>query len=188
MFKKFFVAFLLMLFVSAVPVSATEAPEEAKGRYVSRETDTTLAEKLTSDEFQTEVAEDEETGVAKEMEMLSFDAGKKYYAQAKYKCNDGYDVIAAYILENGEYKSRVFFVWENIWSEWLRYDYSDMAAQEFLSDWEVKESNGATLYVPVAKKDADGNTVAHKDREGTALDESKVPVIRTEDIANVGYA
>lgn len=189
--KKMFLSFLVAL-LFAVPVFGAEA----EGRYVSEETDTTLVEALEEAEA---VADDAEEIVENgEIAMVDFDSEapelkrlgskKKYYSQAKYKCNDGYDVIAAYILENGEYKSRLFFVYESLYGEWLRYDYSLMAAETFLSDWELKESNGTTLYVPVVKKDSDDNTVAHKDREGTALDESKIPVIRAEDVSSINYA
>ena len=172
--------FLVTLFVLAVPVFAQEETEFGPE----------LPEAVEMD-----FASEEVTQTAEEMPMMTFDAqpteravGIKYYTQAKYKCLEGYDIIAAYILQDGEYKSRLFFVWEDVFGQWLKYDYHPMSAETFLSDWETKESNGTTLYVPVVKKDSDGNTVAHKDREGTALDESKIPVLRAEDVSGINYA
>ena len=175
MFKKFFVAFLLMLFVSAVPVSAMEVISE---EMLLKPEDVVLDED----------GSDNRLVFDGTIQQKDFNAGgKKYYTQAKYECKEGYDIFAVYVLAGGEYSSRVFFVRDDLYGEYLRYDYDLMSAETFLSDWEVKESNGTTLYVPVAKM-RDGKNIAQKDIDGTPLDESKIPVIRAEDVASVGYA
>ena len=123
------------------------------------------------------------------LEMEAFGAGNvKYYSQPAYKVKSGYDIIASYIqATDGSYPSRLFFVYDKEYGEWLRYDYSVEEATEFLGEWETKDSSGTTLYIPVAKT-KDGKTVAHADIDGTALDESKIPVIKAADVSGINYA
>ena len=111
-----------------------------------------------------------------------------YYSQYAYQCKDGYNVIAAYIKDGeGAYKSRLFFVYESEYEEWLRYDYTEMSAQTFLNNYEMKDSNGTTLYVPVVKQSSGKNTF-QKNNSKTAIDESKIPVIAEADVSSINFA
>ena len=171
-------------------VAETAAPEAE--RYVSQETDMAFMETLPAEELVSEAVGElnvtSSDGVEERVQAAGAANNSKYYSQAAYQVKTGYDLIAAYIRgEDGKYASRLFFVYDKEYKEWLRYDYSAMAAQTFLSTWEEKDSNGTTLYVPVAKKSGE-KTILHSDISGTALDESKVPVLLATDVANINYA
>lgn len=148
-------------------------------RYTSEEADTSLVE----------VRDDEFPGLASADEITADKAASfVYYAQYAYQVKSDYDIIAAYIKgEDGKYASRLFFIYDREYEEWLRYDYSKMAAETFLSKWEEKDSNGTTLYVPVEKMSGE-KKVWHTDNSKTAIDESKIPVIAAADVAGINFA
>lgn len=148
-------------------------------RYTSEKADTSLVE----------VRDDEFPGLASADEITADKAASfVYYAQYAYQVNPDYDIIAAYIKgEDGKYASRLFFVYDREYEEWLRYDYSKMSAETFLSEWEEKDSNGTTIYVPVEKMSGD-KKVYHTDNSKSAVDESKIPVLAAADVPGIDYA
>ena len=115
----------------------------------------------------------------------SASTGFKYYSQCAYKCATGYNVIAAYIKNKDAegYKSRLFFVYDEEYKEWLRYDYSQMAAETFLSEYEVKD----TLYIPVVRTSGD-QIILQGDNPDTAVDEGKIPVLNEADVDGINFA
>ena len=175
-------------------------------RYESAETDTSITET----DFAVDVAKEAEPAAINVEEDSVADqalsaSSTVYYPQYTYLCNDGYDIIAAYVQaevvsgnstsgdsavsENTtKYISRMFFVYDKMYGEWLRYDYSEMAAKTFLSQYEQKDSNGNMLYVPVTKKSSDGKEIRHVNISGTALDESLIPVVALADATGINYA
>ena len=111
-----------------------------------------------------------------------------YYAQYAYQCNSDYDLIAAYVKGiDGKIKSRLFFVYDKLYGEWLRYDYSKMSAETFLTGYETKDSSGTTLYVPVVKQSG-GKNVIHSNNPKTAIDESKIPLLLEADVKGINFA
>ena len=153
-------------------------------RYTSEEADTSLVEVREELSVVEEAVASVDGITADKAAASSF----TYYAQYAYQVNPDYDIIAAYIKgEDGKYASRLFFVYDREYEEWLRYDYSKMAAETFLSKWEEKDSNGTTLYVPVEKMSGD-KKVWHTDNSKTAVDESKIPVLAAADVSGINYA
>ncbi len=154
-------------------------------RYVSEETNMAIVEKLRD----LPLANDEEVAdrlfSADEVTADGAAASKFiYYAQYAYQVNPDYDIVAAYVKdEDGKYTSRMFFVYDRLYEEWLRYDYSQMAAETFLTNWEVQDG----LYVPVEKMSGN-KKVWHTDNSKTAIDESKIPVIAEADVTGINYA
>lgn len=150
-------------------------------RYESEETDTTIVEKLDLPELGF-VSADEIT--ADGASSSSF----VYYSQYAWQCKAEYDVIEVLIKgEDGKYASRMFFVYDRLYKEWLRYDYTKMAAETFLMKWETKTSSSGTLYVPVEKTSGE-KKVLHSDNPETAVDESKIPTIADKDVTGIDYA
>ena len=165
-----------------------EVSEEAviSERYVSEETDTAITEALPAEA--SEVGADRVSVTADEVtaDRVASAASSSftYYAQYAYQVNSDYDIIAAYVKgEDGKYASRMFFIYDRMYEEWLRYDYSEMAAETFLTNWEVKDG----LYVPVEKMSGD-KKVWHTDNSKTAIDESKIPVVAAADVPGINYA
>ncbi len=155
-------------------------------RYVSEETDTAMVEKLQDLPLADDEVVADRLFSADEVTADGAAATPKftYYAQYAYQVNSDYDLIAAYIKgEDGKYTSRMFFVYDRLYEEWLRYDYSQMAAETFLTNWEVKDG----LYIPVEKVSG-SKKVWHTDNSKTAIDESKIPVIAEADVASINYA
>ncbi|MDO4889405.1 MAG: hypothetical protein Q4A25_01775 [Candidatus Saccharibacteria bacterium] len=167
-------------------ISADTAPSFHE-RYVSKETDKTIVEELDLSESGFLVADISADGAFSADGVTADGAAASkfiYYAQYAYQVNSDYDIIAAYVKgEDGKYASRMFFVYDRLYEEWLRYDYSEMAAETFLSNWEVKDG----LYVPVEKMSGD-KKVWHTDNSKTAIDEGKIPVIAEVDVAGINYA
>lgn len=155
-----------------------EVDEVGLERYASEEANTAISEDLILE------VTDETSEITADESAASF----VYYAQYAYQVKSDYDIIAVYIKgEDGKYASRLFFIYDREYEEWLRYDYSKMAAETFLSGWEEKDSNGTTLYVPVEKMSGD-KKVWHTDNSKTAVDESKIPVIAATDVAGINFA
>ena len=201
---------------SGEDIVATESCSFAE-RYESAETDTSKVEAdFATNEIDGMVmmadADTDEDSVADQALGAS---SVVYYPQCTYLCNDGYDIIAAYVQDTevtlsgnviattsgntasgnstlsentAKYVSRMFFVYDKMYGEWLRYDYTEMAAKTFLSQYEQKDSNGNILYVPVTKKSSDGKEIRHTNISGTALDESLIPVVALEDAKGINYA
>ena len=154
------------------------ADEVGSERYASEEANTAIFEDSTLE------AIDETSEITADGSAASF----VYYTQYAYQVKSDYDIIAAYIKgEDGKYASRLFFVYDREYEEWLRYDYSKMSAETFLSEWEEKDSNGTTIYVPVEKMSGD-KKVYHTDNSKSAVDESKIPVLAAADVPGIDYA
>ncbi|MBR3366052.1 hypothetical protein IKG48_02960 [Candidatus Saccharibacteria bacterium] len=179
--------------VVADEVAYVEEPET-----VSDDTAVTEEPKMVTDEVIVEAEEPEQvlgadTTIAESIEgceAVTADGASSfvYYSQYAYQCNDGYNVIAVYIKDGeGNYKSRLFFVYESEYGEWVRYDYTEMSAQTFLSNYEAKDSNGVTLYIPVVKQTSGKNTF-QKNNPKTEIDESKIPVLAEADVTDINYA
>ena len=170
--------------IEAEETEVVQAESVLAERYTSEETDTSLAEAREELPVIEEAVASVDGITADKAAASSF----TYYAQYAYQVNPDYDIIAAYIKgEDGKYASRLFFVYDREYEEWLRYDYSKMAAETFLSNWEEKDSNGTTLYVPVEKMSGD-KKVWHTDNSKTAVDEGKIPVIAAADVAGINFA
>lgn len=153
-------------------------------RYVSEETDTGLVEPLGA-----ESSEEEDifsNGCYFEANVASA-AKKVYYGQYEYLAKTGYDIIEVYVAKDGKYTSRLFFIHDHEYNEWLRYDYGKMAADTFLAKYEKKVVNGVTLYIPVAKTSG-GKKVFRSDIKGTAINETKIPVIAADKVDGINYA
>ena len=96
-------------------------------------------------------------------------ATTQYYYQPSWYPNaaKGYDAIVAYITNDAnEYVARCFFVTDG--SEWLLYDYGEMAATEFFTSTELKDGK----YIPVQKGKSRSDNV-----KTVGIDESKIPTI-----------
>ena len=141
-----------------------------------------------SDEAQVYASEETDTTIMEVMPDRAIPAEGAttftYYSQYAYQCNSDYDVIAAYVKSaDGKYKSRMFFIYDKLYGEWLRYDYSKMSAETFFTNYEVKND----LYIPVAKKSG-GKDVIHSNNPKTAIDESKIPLIAEADVSGINFA
>lgn len=163
-----------------VEAEETEVVQADGSVYTSEETDTSLVE--AREELPVvEYAVASVDGITADKAAAS---SFTYYAQYAYQVNSDYDIIAAYIKgEDGKYASRLFFVYDRLYKEWLRYDYSESAAETFLSNWEIKDG----LYIPVEKMSG-GKKVWNTDNTETAIDESKIPVLAVADVTGINYA
>lgn len=174
---------------------APEAPEAVEAEEVLEERPEWISEADTAFVEPIGVLRPEEYAgdiTARNFSSITSDGAAKflYYSQYAYQCKAGYSIIAAYVKDaeqEGKYKSRMFFIYDSMYGEWLRYDYGLSAAQTFLSDYETKESNGTTIYVPVVKT-VSGKNVLQSNNSSTAIDESKIPTIAEADVSGINYA